>query len=689
MRALFRKIIRLVVRVAFGVLLLLLVCLAAVTLWKIPVPLTAVKAPIELALEHLLSRPVSIERSIQLTTSLSPQLAVKGLRIGNPEQFETETFLYLGSAELELELLPLLQQKVYFSRITVDELQVTLEESADGQVNWVAAGMETKPEKKQNEVTGTGARETDNGEPQARERLTEDTLVIKKLRIENMSFFVHEPDHARQGAAKDEARFHVQHGEGTMLPGEPAQLLMNGSLQGHPYTLDLSLASLEEFLEDEFTWTEINLNVAETVFAFRGELSLAESHRELVLQASITGENLSSLDGLLNLDLPPFADYEIAGRLRLADNVFHLADSLIRTGASNLSGNVLVTQKDGRYEVGVNLESPMIQLDDFIFKDWSWSRIPTDAESQKEIKSSQVDEEKTPTAFKRLTDPEILKNIDAFCVIQAQAVFSGQDKLGRGIVNLTIHDGRLAIEPVLLHLPGGRISLQASVEPGVAGAQASLSAKISNFDIGVLARRKDPETQMGGLVNLDAELTGTAGTLAMLLERGSGHFDFSGQLENIKAGAVDLWAVNLLTAMLTSTKNNTSQINCAVGRWTVRDGLLTPDVLFVDTGQIRICGSGEVDLANNVLNLTVRPTPKKAEYFNVATPVKIKGSFDDVKVGVVRGGILGSAVRFVTSPVFTPLKRVVTEEIPADGADACNMVLGAGSRENIRVRGCN
>lgn len=194
---------------------------------------------------------------------------------------------------------------------------------------------------------------------------------------------------------------------------------------------------------------------------------------------------------------------------------------------------------------------------------------------------------------------------------------------------------------------------------------------------------------MGGLVNLDAELTGTASTLAMLLERGSGHFDFSGQLENIKAGAVDLWAVNLLTAMLTSTQSSTSHINCAVGRWTVRDGLLTPDILFIDTGQIRICGSGEVDLANNALNLVVRPAPKRAEYFNVATPVEIKGSFDDVKVGVVRGGVLGSAVRFVTSPVFTPLKRMVTEEIPADGADACNMVLGAGSREDIRVRGCN
>lgn len=681
--------VRLVVGVVFGALLLLVVVLAAVTFWKIPVPLTAVKAPIELALEQLLSRPVSIEQSIQLKTSLTPQLAVRGLRIGNPEQFETETFLYLGSAELELELLPLLQQKVYFSMITVDDLLVTLEETANGQVNWVFVGNDTEPERKQGEATGAGGSETGNGEPQISEPLTEDTLVIRELLLQNVSFFVHESEHDKEETARDEALFHVQRCEGTMLPGEPAQLQMSGSLAGNPYTLDISLASLKEFLEDEFTWTEINLSVAETVFLFRGEVSLAESHRELVLQASITGENLTSLDRLLNLDLPPFADYELSGRLRLTDDVFHLADALLRTGSSKLSGNVLVTQRGERYEVGVNLESPMIQLDDFIFQDWSWSRNATDADSETESRSSSVDEETTSTALRRLTDPEMLRNIDAFCIIQAQDVYSGEDKLGKGILNLTIHNSRLAIEPVQLHLPGGRITLQASIEPDAAGAQANLSAKISNFDIGVLARRKDPETQMGGLVNLDAELAGTASTLAMLLERGSGHFDFSGQLKNIKAGAVDLWAVNLLTAMLTSTQNTTSHINCAVGRWTVKDGLLTPDILFIDTGQIRMCGSGEVDLANNTMNLIVRPTPKKAEYFNVATPVQIKGSFDDVDVGVVRGGILGSAVRFVTSPVFTPLKRIVTEEIPADGADACNMVLGAGSREDIRVRGCN
>lgn len=677
MGSLLLRLVRLSLRLVLIVLLVLVLALAAVSLLRIPVPLTAVKAPIELIVQNLLERPVTIEDSIELKTSLYPRVTIKGLRIGNPEIFESDTFLFLGSAEFELELLPLLQGKIYLAKVMVDDVSVMLEQTADGYVNWGKSGADAEPEK-----------EKAAPRPE-RDRLSEDALVIRELRLQNMSFFIHEPGSPKVDFDKLKARFRVAQCEGAMLPGKPAQLEMHGKLLGFPYSFEISLASLKEIIENEVTWAEFELVVAETVIKFWGEVSFAESLRELVLETSITGKRLDSLNALLQLDLPPFADYEVNGRLRLADGVFHLEDSLIRTGSSSLTGNLLVTKRGELYEVGVNLESPMVQLNDFIFANWSWIRdSATDVVEESKKQSLSGEKKEAATVLRRLTSEKLLENIDAFCVIQAQSVRSGMDELGRGILSLTIKGGRLALEPVQLNLPGGRITLQASIKPGVEGSDAALSAKISNFDIGVLARRKDPETTMGGLVNLDVDLQATASTMDTLLKRGSGHFDFSGQLKNIKAGAVDLWAVNLVTAMLTSTESSESQINCAVGRWTVRDGILTPDVLVVDTGKIRMCGSGKVDLANNSLKLFVQPIPKRAEFFNVATPVEIRGSFEDVKVGIAGGGILGSAVRFVTSPVFTPLKRIITEEIPSDGSDVCHMALGAASREDIRVRGC-
>ena len=57
-------------------------------------------------------------------------------------------------------------------------------------------------------------------------------------------------------------------------------------------------------------------------------------------------------------------------------------------------------------------------------------------------------------------------------------------------------------------------------------------------------------------------------------------------------------------------------------------------------------------------------------------------------VGIGQGGIIGTAVNFIVSPLSVPLQRVVMPKIPADGSDVCNMLLGPENRENIVVPMC-
>jgi hypothetical protein len=51
----------------------------------------------------------------------------------------------------------------------------------------------------------------------------------------------------------------------------------------------------------------------------------------------------------------------------------------------------------------------------------------------------------------------------------------------------------------------------------------------------------------------------------------------------------------------------------------------------------------------------------------------LRGSFDDfgIKIGVIR--MAGQIVSFVTSPIHVPIRRVFTEEEPADGVEACKI----------------
>jgi hypothetical protein len=172
------------------------------------------------------------------------------------------------------------------------------------------------------------------------------------------------------------------------------------------------------------------------------------------------------------------------------------------------------------------------------------------------------------------------------------------------------------------------------------------------------------------------------------LAKGNGYFDFSGRLENLKAGIIDLWAVNVIAAVISRGKENQSKINCLVGRWAMKDGFLTPDVFLIDTTKIRICGKGQVNFNNEQIDLKMTSTPKKAEYFSLATPIEVKGNFSDFGIGVQRGGLFGTTVKFIASPVTTTFMRLSNKELPSDGNDVCAIPIGPENRLQEPPAGC-
>ncbi len=157
--------------------------------------------------------------------------------------------------------------------------------------------------------------------------------------------------------------------------------------------------------------------------------------------------------------------------------------------------------------------------------------------------------------------------------------------------------------------------MSAFLKSGKELSDGGLRAKMSNFDIGILARRNNPDAKMGGL--------------------------------------------------------------------------LTSDVLFIDTSKIRICRKGKVDFKKNRIDVTVAPTAKRPEFFNLATPIKMKGSLADVKLRTKKGALLGTTAKFISSPIHVPKRRAVSEKIPRNGEDACEFTLGPENCSEISVMGCS
>ena len=157
MKTLFRWLFR----TLLFVVLLVILLVVSVTLLKIPIDLTVFKGPVETLVSKALKRPVNIDQSIVISTSLNPVFTLRGLRIGNPDGFSQETFINLDLAQIGVELLPFFQKKISITEFSVRKLQLTLEEQKSGAVNWIIATDKKEPDENDSakkEVAKTAAK---------------------------------------------------------------------------------------------------------------------------------------------------------------------------------------------------------------------------------------------------------------------------------------------------------------------------------------------------------------------------------------------------------------------------------------------------------------------------------------------------------------------------------------------------
>ena len=693
-----KNILRWLLRIILGVVFALVMFLGIVTGFSIPVELTRFKTPLEELTGKFLARPVQIEGDIVVSTSLKPSFTLHGLRIQNTDNFKQDDFLFMEEVRLQIALIPLLTKKIHILELKIHGLAVTLEENNKQEVNWIfgpkkgndtAKKINTVVEEKESSESKDSQGVVDADKKKASALLKNDSIVVGKIDLRDIKVAFFSSDEP------EPQKYTISSCKGAMEVGKPLQLEMEGKADAFAYTVDMSLASLEEFLIENRTWLDINLTIANTKFSVSGNLDLETAARSISLSASVSGDNLSTLNELLRLDLPPFSPYHLTTQLWLKRNVAELQKMEIEAGASSLVGFARIEKEGESISANIDLHSPLVQVDDFVFKEWSWDHTE---ESENVIEAQEKKEQQDVTQdpiveasegkYNKLIDPQVLERFDCTFSLVAEKVESGKDFLGSGELKITIKDGRVTIDPFSLVLPGGVVDLKASLKPGAENSEGTFKVLMENFDIGILVRRSQPDSDMGGNVNLNIDLQSSAASMSDLFASGNGYFDFSGTLRNFKSGIIDLWAVNLISAIVSSNKDNQSEINCAVGRWSVNNGHLTSDAFFIDTSKIRICAKGNVNFKDESLHIKVAPRAKKAEFFSLATPVKFQGTFSDLNVKLGRGAMLGSVIKMIASPVSTPLKRIFNDKIPRDGSDVCGMELGPANRENIQIPGC-
>jgi uncharacterized protein involved in outer membrane biogenesis len=664
-----------------GLIAAILLSLIVVAFVPITVDLSEYKGAVESAATLALGRSVKIDDKIVISTSLQPHFSINGLRIENPKGFQSGDFLQMKKAKVGVRVIPLFSGKIHITEIKVKGLSVLLVENDKGAVNWATAMPA--------QSTSDAPSPAQTPSKKRKIKLESDSLVLTDVVLEDISV-----DYRRPGVIKP-IQFKIEECTGAMRVGKPLTLAMKGSLLKVPHKTTIEIGSLKELLEENKSHMNITMETAINRLEFSGVIDLAQVSKSLAVKATFAGERLDSLNRFFNIDLPPLKSYRAGAQLNLRKKRADFSELNIQVGQSKLAGKMTIDNSGAIPKSTVELSAPLIQLNDFDVGNWS----PEKGHSEQPVVKNEKKKESGTNALKaglhssaeeveKLLSPELLGKFDLKMIVKVNKVLSGSDELGSGSLTTILKGGRFSIDPLKLNIPGGSLTLAASLKPDEKAPEASIRTVMKSFDFGVLVRRANPKAEMGGRINLDVDLKSSADSFEKFMAKSSGYIDFSGRLENLKAGVIDLWAVNLIAAVVSKEDENGSKINCVIGRWTMQNGLLKPDIFLIDTSKIRICGKGQVDFRKEHIDLKLAPTPKKPEYFSLATPIEIDGKFSEFDPDIQAGGLIGTTVRFIASPVTTTFKRLFDEDLPADGNDVCAMPIGPENRSAKPPAGC-
>jgi hypothetical protein len=92
---------------------------------------------------------------------------------------------------------------------------------------------------------------------------------------------------------------------------------------------------------------------------------------------------------------------------------------------------------------------------------------------------------------------------------------------------------------------------------------------------------------------------------------------------------------------------------------------------MIDTTATRVAGHANADFASERFELRFVPRHKVPRLFSFATPVEVRGTFDNYRFTLSPPDFLRTAWQWVTSLVAVPMSWFGSGRLPADGHDVC------------------
>ena len=345
--------------------------------------------------------------------------------------------------------------------------------------------------------------------------------------------------------------------------------------------------------------------------------------------------------------MPTTPPFELRSHLTGEAKRWNLSDLNGTIGDSDIQGEARVMLGGERPSLEAELTSSKLDLDDLGLLVGAPADPGETASPEQQREAAEAAAREGVLPDKPFDLPE-LRGMDARVSYRAQQVQAQKVPLQGMILDLTMEDGVLTLQPLRFDVAEGQLvsTIRLDARPEVLAGNLELDVRklrlnrlLARFDIDIA----EIEVEEAGV--------GTFSGRAKLAVRGNSIHDLAGSADGEAAfimsggriNALILESIGLdvgeaLAALLSGEKETKSAmvpIQCFVARFDVQDGVMQTKALVLETSDSTITGQGQIDLGKEALALELLAHPKDPSILTASTPIRIEGTFKDPKIDVI------------------------------------------------------
>ncbi|MDH5772180.1 MAG: AsmA family protein, partial [Rhodospirillaceae bacterium] len=410
---------------------------------------------------------------------------------------------------------------------------------------------------------------------------------------------------------------------------EPVRVNVNAEINDAPLDVVATVGSLDQFsnIDEKPFPLSVAITASGLLAKIDGTVHIPKTGLKVGADVSLSGTEIETMEKIVGTQLPPISKIEISARLDGNASNYKLSKINSIVGNSDISGEASINISGTKPVIKADFKSTLLDINEISSID-----DKSNAKTNDKLFSSD------PIDFSGL------KAVDADLTYNADVIKADVLKLKKLSVEVSLKNGKLAINPLNLSVGDGYLRAQINVDGASAKPEIATKLSARGIDAGRLLSEFEFGNYLTLKTNFEADLKGAGASVSNIMSGLDGTLRIVGMNGRLNDAVISTISTGIMDALPWVSRADSNAINCVVADVPVKAGIATANKMFMDTNGMSIIGTGKANLGTETFDLTFSPRAKNVSLGSFAIPLSLSGKFSDPNLGINPAGVVVGTV---------------------------------------------